>query len=103
RPREPRGRHLRGARRGSGERGVLSPRRARLRVVLAVPRADRPPGRGAVRVAGPRRRKRPALTPDAAGPLLVAVVIPARDEEHGIERVLGELPLKGGGWRRTRT
>ena len=49
------GRHLRRARRRAALRDVLSPARAGLRVVLAVPRADRASGGGARRVGGRRR------------------------------------------------
>ena len=44
-------RHLRRARRRPGERGVLPSHRARLRVVLAVPRADRAAGGSTSRAA----------------------------------------------------
>ena len=54
-------RHLRRARRRPGVGRVLPPRRARLRLVLAVPRADRAPRRGAGGALGriARRRARP--------------------------------------------
>ena len=48
-PAESQGRHLRRARRRSGFGGVLPRDRARLRLVLALPRADRAPRRGAGR------------------------------------------------------
>ena len=54
-PRHPAGteaRHLRRAWRRSGFDRVLPRDRARLRLVLALPRADRPPGRGASRAVG---------------------------------------------------
>ena len=62
----PQARHLRRARRRSGLGRVLPPGRPRLRLVLAVPRADRAPGgrpRGARRAderAASTRRSRPA-------------------------------------------
>ena len=49
---KPEDRHLRRARRRPAVGRVLPPRRARLRLLLAVPRADRPPGRGAGRAGG---------------------------------------------------
>ena len=63
-PQGPQGRHLRRARRRSGLGRVLPRDRARLRVLLAVPRADRAAGRGAGG-AGQEGRGRglvPALT-----------------------------------------
>ncbi len=45
----PEGRHLRRARRRPGQRGLLPQDRDGLRELLAVPRADRPAGRGAGR------------------------------------------------------
>ena len=60
----PQGRHLRGARRRPGERGVLSPREPELRLVLAVPRADRAARRRAGR--GARQGRRAATSGRAA-------------------------------------
>ena len=62
-------RHLRRARRRAGVGRVLPPPRARLRQLLAVPRAARPPGRraggaeGVRRRSGRRRRVAPSILP----------------------------------------
>ena len=72
-------RHLRRARRRPGLGRVLPPRRPGLRVVLAVPRADRPAcrragGAGSGRLAGDERRRR-RIHARRPGRLPVAVVI----------------------------
>src|SRR5262249_47798310 len=54
----PQDRHLRGARRRPRERRALPAYGSRLRVLLAVPSADRAARGGAGRVAGPRLRPR---------------------------------------------
>src|SRR5262249_40660997 len=83
---------LRRARRRPGERGVLPQDRARLRVLLAVPRADREAGGGTGGRARFGGRERPAL-------IDVALVIPARDEAMSLPHVLSALPRAGEGWR----
>ena len=84
------GRDLRRARGRPGQRRVLPPHRARLRLVLAVPGADRAAGGGAGGAARQGGRQRPAIAA-----CRVAILIPALNEAESIERVLAEIPQGG--------
>ena len=87
----PQARHLRRARRRAEERRVLPRARARVRLLLAVPRAAGPPGRGAGRAEGHRRRssRRRRVTPAPFKPAPAMEGAPPVDPTLGRSR---EIP-----------